>query len=32
MKTYLQIYDVKHSQEQEKHGENWEKCFFHPHF
>ena len=32
MKTYLDIYDVKNSQEQDEHGENWEKYFFRPHF
>ena len=28
MKTYLDIYDVKNSQEQDEHGENCEKYFF----
>ena len=32
MKTYLDIYDVKNSQEQDEHGENCEKYFFCPHF
>ena len=31
MKTYLDIYDVKNSQEQDEHGENCEKYFFRPH-
>ena len=31
METYLDIYDVKNSQDQDKHGENCEKCFSRPH-
>ena len=32
METYLDIYDIKNSQEQDKHGENCEKYSFCPQF
>ena len=32
MKTYLDIYDVRNSQEQDEHGKNCEKYFVLPNF